>query len=594
MRYTRLISNTCLFILLLTFTACVSINQDPQKAQLRVKKWEDELNQLKADPKFLKEVERVKSLPERFVSAYDEDYEPTFRSYSEVTFVTGLCHSPGDSFGSLEPLFEKTYAFFKTLKNKDPARVVHLIQKMKKLTSSFAQVGEFNDILSHRYERKTYYRYKDALNKLYELNNKNKEAYFTAIKMFDPNDIDNSIYELEDIQSSSEATHKKQKDIYHKYVNPEYTKKETKWQENFKYLQKYSYFLEEINLIKSLSKDELKSYMRKTFVKDNIYPLKPSLEEDLFKNLYPFIDALRDKNPDQAAYLVHEMVEISSLFPETQNFTQDLEEQLSNNTFYNHLKEKEEIHNKYKNMVEQFIKSHDSIKKDYLKAIKALEPNNIDENFSKFMNKFIKIRSSILNTSKEAFKSNKDYKREIFRANQAYIQNLSDNDFKSYFKQVFITKNANPSNSLEKDPLFQKAYKAINAMKDKNPNLACSFVNKMTDMVFSLIKAQKFIEEFTDILNNKNFHLNPLAKRKLYTKYKNTPEIIKNLYQSIEKKYLAILNKLNPNDADDSHRTLSFNLSDLHHSIDDINIDINCIKRSYKRDIYKLHKSMDI
>ncbi|AHH13111.1 hypothetical protein BHO_0018400 (plasmid) [Borrelia hermsii YBT] len=110
---------------------------------------------------------------------------------------------------------------------------------------------------------------------------------------------------------------------HYRYINSKIKLLRVKeWKDNFNNLNNLGiYFLQEINRIKSLSKEDLASYFQAAFTTNICGPpsgdILPKKHKSLFDKSYKFINALKNKNADQTAYLIYDMIDLANIFAET-------------------------------------------------------------------------------------------------------------------------------------------------------------------------------------------------------------------------------------------------------------------------------------
>ncbi|AHH11725.1 hypothetical protein bcCo53_001447 (plasmid) [Borrelia coriaceae] len=162
------------------------------------------------------------------------------------------------------------------------------------------------------------------------------------------------------------------------------------WKTNFKNLKSLSpFFTDEIENIKSYSDKELKhdfqfafSFGLNSSTSDDIVPKE---YKSLFEKSYTFINTLKHKNPNQAAYLIHEIYELDEMLTSTKR-TLDIFKYVT-------YRQKSMKHNKYEHI---FIKLKDIYSKatqEYFETFNILDHNDINNNFCKFMTKFTEIHN---------------------------------------------------------------------------------------------------------------------------------------------------------------------------------------------------------
>ncbi|UPA17452.1 hypothetical protein bcCo53_001656 (plasmid) [Borrelia coriaceae] len=161
------------------------------------------------------------------------------------------------------------------------------------------------------------------------------------------------------------------------------------WKTNFNNLNKLGpYFMKEIENIKSLFNLSEKDFSIFCTPYDTICP--PLSLNDIFrrhqytmKEYFSFLNTLKRKNPDQAAYLISEIYELRIIFGITQE------------TIYGFNYEKPQNAIKHN---PEYKKTFESLKNIYYKAqhdldlaTNILKQNYTDNNFDTFMLKFIEI-----------------------------------------------------------------------------------------------------------------------------------------------------------------------------------------------------------
>ncbi|AHH04331.1 hypothetical protein BHY_1380 (plasmid) [Borrelia nietonii YOR] len=179
---------------------------------------------------------------------------------------------------------------------------------------------------------------------------------------------------------------------YEKYRNSKIKLLRVKeWKDNFNNLNNLGiYFLQEINHIKSLSKEDLASYFQAAFTTNICGPpsgdILPKKHKSLFDKSYKFINTLKNKNADQTAYLIYDMIGLTNIFAETKEVIDTLN--------YQAKREAKKHCHEYKNTLKKFTDLYKETEKEYFLAIDILDHNDIENSFCKFMIKFTKIYNS--------------------------------------------------------------------------------------------------------------------------------------------------------------------------------------------------------
>ncbi len=161
------------------------------------------------------------------------------------------------------------------------------------------------------------------------------------------------------------------------------------WKTNFNNLNKLGpYFMKEIESIKSLFNLSEKDFSIFCTPYDTICP--PLSTNHTFikhqytiKEYYSFINTLKHKNPNQAAYLIYEIYDLETIFGITQE------------TIYSFNENKPELaityNPTYKKTFETLKNIHYKAQNDFDLATNILKQNYTDNNFDTFMLKFIEI-----------------------------------------------------------------------------------------------------------------------------------------------------------------------------------------------------------
>ncbi|AMR76025.1 hypothetical protein [Borrelia hermsii] len=117
---------------------------------------------------------------------------------------------------------------------------------------------------------------------------------------------------------------------HYRYINSKIKLLRVKeWKDNFNNLNNLGiYFLQKINRIKSLSKEDLASYFQTAFTTNICAPpsgdILPKKHKSLFDKSYKFINTLKNKNADQTAYLIYDMIGLTNIFAETKEVVDTL------------------------------------------------------------------------------------------------------------------------------------------------------------------------------------------------------------------------------------------------------------------------------
>ncbi|AHH12009.1 hypothetical protein bcCo53_001345 (plasmid) [Borrelia coriaceae] len=166
------------------------------------------------------------------------------------------------------------------------------------------------------------------------------------------------------------------------------------WKTNFNNLKNIGkYFTESIENIKSTPDKELAYYFQHHFTTSLCSPMEkdadvvPKEHKPLFEKSYKFIKALKNQNPDQAAYLIYEIGDLNSMFTNTH-------EEIG--TFYYIMKDTTlKDNNQYEHAYKKLNNIYNKIRQEYLSTINILEHNDIDNNFDKFMLKFSELHKLV-------------------------------------------------------------------------------------------------------------------------------------------------------------------------------------------------------
>ncbi|WP_028328200.1 hypothetical protein [Borrelia coriaceae] len=190
------------------------------------------------------------------------------------------------------------------------------------------------------------------------------------------------------------AISEEEKEQRKKFDKYEYEKRKLvrvkNWKTNFKNLKNLgTYFTDEIENIKSKSDKELRHGFQFAFSislcvgHDKNDDIVPKEYKSLFEKSYKFIQTLKKQNPEQAAYLIHEIYELDKMF----TFTKEIID------MFNYAETQEFIkrYNKYKHIFIKLKDIYSKAKQEYFNAFNILNYNDINDNFCKFMLKFVEI-----------------------------------------------------------------------------------------------------------------------------------------------------------------------------------------------------------
>ncbi|AHH11419.1 hypothetical protein BCO_0018404, partial (plasmid) [Borrelia coriaceae ATCC 43381] len=185
---------------------------------------------------------------------------------------------------------------------------------------------------------------------------------------------------------------KKENTKYYDYDKYRYLKRKLvrvkNWKTNFNNLTNlgvyFTHQIEKIKSVLSLSDKELSLECKYKPNSNTCTPLSNNVAfryHDIIKHYHTFINTLKHKNLDQAAYIIYEITELGAILSHTSETIVMFN--------YPRIQEFLKRYNKYKPIFIKLKDIYSKAKHDYNLTLNILTHNYTDNNFCKFMLKFV-------------------------------------------------------------------------------------------------------------------------------------------------------------------------------------------------------------
>ncbi|UPA19117.1 hypothetical protein [Borrelia puertoricensis] len=167
------------------------------------------------------------------------------------------------------------------------------------------------------------------------------------------------------------------------------------WKTNVNNLKNIGpYFTKFTERIKSLTDKKLAYEIQDVFTTSLCKPISedenvvPKEHIPLFEKYYKFIKALKHKNLDQAAYILYEIYDLNKMFT-------NIDESIKTTHYLliTYIKVKDK--NQHKAVYKKLENIYDKLRQKYFSILNILDHNDIDNNFEKFMLKFIEFHKLV-------------------------------------------------------------------------------------------------------------------------------------------------------------------------------------------------------